>query len=331
MTAQTHAGAELRHTIGSTGRFILRIPSGDVRIVGTDGHDAVVRERNGRDLSDRFEIGAGNGLLELVAKQRLGITISIDNHVWGRGTPSLDIELPRGADVSVHTASAEIATDGLVGRKDFRTASGDLVFEACAGELGLDSVSGDVRIDANGALDLHGKTISGDLKVHAPRVTRFDLSTTSGDVWLDGELNGSGPFAIKSISGDVLLVAHGSFQIEAQTITGDLVSEVSHRRESLPGRKLLVVGRSGPTLAFKSVSGDFQIVEARDQQVNAMTDSDSLDRPGDSEPTTGSPAADPLARTSGNEQSSLDILRALERGEIDVDTASERLAALEEA
>ena len=51
----------------------------------------IVRERNGRELSDRFEIGTRPGALELVAKQRFGITISIDNHTWGRGTPCLSL------------------------------------------------------------------------------------------------------------------------------------------------------------------------------------------------------------------------------------------------
>ena len=326
MTAQTLVGSEIRHTIGAKGRFVLRVPSGDVRITGTDSADVVVRERNGRDLADRFDIAAREGYLELVARQRFGITISIDNHVWGRGTSDLDVEVPARAAVIVHSASAEVVTTGLVGDKEFRTASGDLVFDACAGELDLDAVSGDVRVDAAGVLDLHGKTISGDLKVRAPRLSRLDVATTSGDIWLDGELAGGGPFSIKSISGDVRLVSRGSFQVEAQSITGDLDSEVAHRRESFPGKKVLQIGRSGPTLAFKSVSGDFHVVEAREEQVkDAMTDIDFTDRADDSEPTTGSPASDP------HDGERLEILRELERGEIDVDAATRRLAALGEA
>jgi hypothetical protein len=332
MTADTNVGAEIRHTIGANGRFVLRCPNGDVRITGTDGDQAVVRERNGRDLSDRFEIGTGDGVLELVTKQRFGITISIDNHVWGRGTPNLEVEVPRAADVSVHTASADIVATDLLGRKDFRTASGDLSLDRTGGRLELDAVSGDVNIQAVGVLDFHGRTISGDLRIRAPRMTRLDLATTSGDLWVDAEMTGSGPFSVRSISGDVLLVSRGDLRVEAQSITGDLNSDVPHRRESSPGKKLLTIGRSGPTLAFKSVSGDLQVVEPRDQQVTeTMTDidlafSDSSDRgPGDAEPTTASPAADPDGSRS------LEILRALERGEIDIDTATARLAALEEA
>jgi len=320
MTSQTAIGSELRHEIGATGRFVLRVPSGDVRIVGTDSTEAIVRDRNGHDLAERFEIGRGAGSLELVSKPRFGFTISIDSRVWGRGAPSLDIQLPARAEVTIQSASAEIETSGLLGPKELRTASGDLVLEATGGKLDLDAVSGDVRIEASAALDLRAKTISGDVRVRAPRVTRFELATTSGDVRLDAELAGSGPFSIKSISGNVVLVSRGSFQVEAQSITGDLVSEVAHRRESFPGKKLLSVGRSGPTLAFKSVSGDLHLVEAREQQVTAMTD--------DTETTT---TTEPTPAGEPAEAARLEILRALERGEIDVETATERLAALEEA
>src|SRR5262245_52197819 len=200
MTSQTAIGSEIRHEIGATGRFVLRVPSGDVRIIGTESTEAVVRERNGRDLADRFEIGRDKGSLELVSKPRFGITISIDNHVWGRGTPSLDVEVPARAEITIQSASADVVTNGLLGRKELRTASGDLVLEGTGGQLDLDSVSGDVRIEAVSTLDFHGKSISGDLRVRAPRVTRFDMATTSGDIWLDAELAGSGPFSIKAIS-----------------------------------------------------------------------------------------------------------------------------------
>ena len=324
MTTQTNASAELSHEIGARGRFVLRLPSGEVRIVGTDTTVARVRERHGRSLADRFEIGLENGSLELVARKRFGITLAIDHHQWGAGASDLDVEVPAGASVMVDTASGDVETRGLVGPQRFRTASGDLALQATAGDLEIDAVSGDVRIDASGILDLRGRTISGDLRVRAPRLSRFEMATTSGDMQLDAQLSGKGPFSIKTISGDVTLVARGDLQVEAQTITGDLVSEVNHRRESLPGRKLLVIGRSGPVLAFKSVSGDLQIVEAREQQVTEMKDSDFPGRPGGSEPTPESPAADP------GQTERLEILRALERGEIDVNAATERLAALEE-
>lgn len=328
MTAQTSAGAEIRHRIGATGRFVLRGPSGDIRISGTDTDTAVVRDRDGQDISHSFEIGARDGVLELVAHQRLGFTVAIGDRRWGSSpTNDLDIELPARAELVLDTASADVATSGLLGPKKVRTASGDVRFDATGGDLELEVVSGDVTIDAVAAMDIRGKTISGDVRVRAPRLTRFDLATTSGDLWIDAAFAGKGPFAVRSISGDVLLESRGDLHVEAQTITGDLSSQVAHRRESMPGRKVLQIGHAGgPTFAFKSVSGDLQIVEPREQQVTeTMSDTTSTDRPGEAEPATQPSTSAP------DGSKALDILRALERGEIDVETATQRLAALEEA
>jgi len=330
MTAETNVGTEIRHRIGATGRFILRGPSGDIRITAADTDTAVVRDRGGQDLGQSYEIGMREGELELVARQRLGFTIAIGDRRWGNGaTTDLDIELPARAELHLDTASADVSTTGLLGPKKVRTASGDVALDQTGGDLELEIVSGDVTVDAVAAMDVRGKTISGDVHLRAPRLSRFDLATTSGDLWIDAGFGGKGPFSVRSISGDVHLVSRGDLHIEAQTITGDLTSEVAHRRESSPGRKVLQIGHAGgPAFSFKSVSGDLQVVEAREQQVpETMTDttSDRADRPGDTEPTTASSAADP------DGSKSIEILRALERGEIDVDTATARLAALEEA
>jgi putative adhesin len=320
MTADLHVGAEIRHRIGATGRFVLRGAAGEIRITATDTDTAVVRDRDGEDLSRTFEIGTRDGELELVARQGFGFSIAIGDRRWGNSADNeLDIELPARATLVLDVASADVEASGLLGPKKVRTASGDVRLHATGGDLELEVVSGDVTIDAVAALDVRGKTISGDVRVRAPRLTRFDMSTTSGDLWIDGALGGKGPFSVRSISGDVLLMARGDVQVEAQTITGDLSSQVAHRRESMPGRKVLQIGRAGgPTFAFKSVSGDLQIAEPREQQVTeTMTDDDT---------TTATPND-----TTAGDDARLEILRALERGDIDVETATERLAALEVA
>jgi DUF4097 and DUF4098 domain-containing protein YvlB len=211
----------------------------------------------------------------------------------------------------------------------FRTASGDLALDGIAGDLQVEAVSGDVRVEARGALDVKAKSISGDFRLRGPRLGRFEMATTSGDVHIDAELSGKGPFSIKSISGDVTIVSRAGLRVEAQTVTGDIHSGVAHRIESSPGRKLVVIGKPGATLAFKSVSGDLEVVEPRDA---AAGDEVFPETQGRAAPTMPSASAardeDPADDRSAAER--LDILKALERGEIDVETATARLAALEE-
>ena len=335
MTASTNAASQLEHTIGSEGRFALRLPSGDVTIRGTEGDIARVRDLTGRPLGERFEIAAGDGSLELSMRQKFGFSIAIGSRGFGDHSPELEIEVPRGASVSVDTASADVVGRGLIGSKHFHTASGDLTLEQILGELEIEAVSGDTSISGDGSLVVRARSISGDFRLRAPKLGRFEMSTTSGDIQLDAEMAGSGPYAIKSISGDVRIVARAGLQVEAQTITGDLSSALPHKTETLPGKKLLIVGRPAATLTFKSVSGDLEIVEPREGAAahrsgapDAPAESIPVDAP--AAPTPPAPPTPPAA-PEVSMTSSMAILKSLERGEISVEDASRRLAALEEA
>jgi hypothetical protein len=335
MTASTNAASQLEHTIGAEGRFVLRLPSGSVAIHGTDGDVARVRDMTGRPLGERFEIATGDGSLELSARQRFGFSIAIGSHGFGDHSPELSIELPRGVSVNIDTASADVVARGLLGPKHFHTASGDLTLEEIDGELEIEAVSGDTRIGATGNLQVRARSISGDFRLRAPKLGRFEMSTTSGDIQLDAELSGAGPYAIKSISGDVRLVTRAGLQVEAQTITGDLTSALPHKTETLPGKKLLIVGRPVATLTFKSVSGDLEIVEPRegaamDRSAAPSTSPESslVDAP--AAPTPPAPPT-PSVAADASQTSSMQILEALERGEISVEDASRQLSALEEA
>jgi hypothetical protein len=173
------------------------------------------------------------------------------------------------------------------------------------------------------------------------------MSTTSGDIALDAEMAGNGPYSIKSISGDCTIGARSGLQVEAHTITGDLSSRLAHRTETRPGAKVLIVGKPVATLSFNSVSGDLEVVESRDRGAAdlgaAPSTEPSVDAPAAPTPPASptspeapiapvAPAAQTTAGPSddGSESARLGILQALERGELDVADAMTQLAALEE-
>ena len=341
------ADAKLQHEIGRAGRFALRLPAGEVSITAVDGDVATVRALDGRPLEERFDITRGDGSLELVVRNRLGITLAIGDFSIGGGSAELAVELPRGTRVAIDTASADVSVTGIAGPGRYRTASGDLILQDVAGNLEIEAVSADVRIEATAPIELAGRTISGDVAVRAPRLTRLEFTTTSGDLRVDAELNGKGPYSIKSISGDVMLVGRAGLQIEAQTVTGDLVTDLQHKTEtSSGGRRVLIVGKPVATLAFKSVSGDLRVDEPRDavrpMSQGAMEASMSMNQPSSS----GSPDASssmpafageargsdaPAPSSPAADAARLEILKALERGEIDVETATARLMLVEGA
>lgn len=335
MTGAVRGAAELEHRIGANGRFALRLPAGEVSVRAVDGELARVRDLDGRSLAERFDIRATADALELVAKARLGLSFQNGSLTIGGQAAELDIELPRRSRLAIDAASTDVSVAGIAGPGRFRTASGDLILTDIGGNVEFEAVSADVRVEAVVPIELVGKTISGDVSVRAPRLTRLEMTTTSGDVRVDADFAGKGPHAIRSISGDATLVARGGIQVEAQTVTGDLSSTLSAKMESGPGRKLLVVGKPTSTLTFKSVSGDLAVIEPRDSGVPMPVGSPVPSAPVPPAPPMPAFAADvpePEPQASPEVESArLEILRSLERGEIDVAAAMARLAAVEEA
>lgn len=342
MTTTTN-GAALEHEIGTTGRFHLRQLSGNIRLRGVDGAVARVRERNGRSLSENFHIEAGEGHLSLTAPERFGLDLVFG--IRRRSSFDLEVEVPRSAAVSIETASGELDGSDLAGPVKIRTASGDVTLDRLAGNLELDAVSGEVRITAVEALDLRARTISGDLAFRGPRLGRAEIGTTSGDVRLDAELAGAGPFGIETVSGDATIVGRMGLRIEARTVTGDLRSELPHRSEAGPGRKQLVVGDGAIPFTFRSVSGDLRVTTPRDSlPAGAAMGEPAAAAVAPEAPVPSTSAVPPAAPSApvppvtppnpgagGREVARMDVLRALERGELSVEAAMRRIAEIEEA
>lgn len=323
MTNAIDPSTSLGQQIGPRGRFSLRQASGEITMRGVEGDVVRVRSLDDRPLAELFDIDAGDGRLELRQKERFGFGLKM----FRNDAPELEIEVPHGARVQVDSASAELEVSDLDGEKQFRTASGDVKLRRLAGVLEVQTVSGDIDVEGQAPIDLALRSVSGDVRVRVPRLRRLDLTTTSGDLWLDAELGGDGPFALRSISGDATIVGRSGFRVEAESITGDLSSELPGKRESMPGRRVMIVGRPGPTLAFRSVSGDLRVVQPREAPP-AMAPNPPGAPQAPTAPTPPAPA--PRVAAADVDAARLDILRELERGDISVAEATERLATLDE-
>jgi hypothetical protein len=328
----------LEHQVGPRGTFSIRVASGEVSVRGVEGDKVRVGVDDQQAFEREFSVDARDGSLEIRQKEKLGF------NPFSRGNSvDFEVEVPHGARVSIDTASGDIEAFDLDGDKRFRTASGDITLHRLVGPVDIETVSGDVDLDGQAPVDLRVKSVSGDTKVRVPRLRRLEMNTTSGDMWLDAELHGDGPFALRSISGDATIVGRSGFRVEAESITGDLSSELPSKRESSPGRRVMTVGRPGATLAFRSVSGDLRVVQPRDAAPSMEAAAPAApgaplapDVPAASAaptpPTPPAPPAFPTGRASAADidTARLDILRELERGEISVADATERLARLDE-
>jgi DUF4097 and DUF4098 domain-containing protein YvlB len=323
MTTTRNSGDVVEHVIGEHGELILRLPSGSVDVTGVDGGTASVRDLDGRDLAERFAIERAEGRLSVRPRDRAVFDIGLGRR--GRGNARLAVHVPRAATVSLDTANGDLEVTGLQGDQRYRTASGDIVVRAVSGPIAVDAVSGAVRVEAAGAVDLSGRLVSGDLSVQGGSLRSVAVATTSGDIALDSPIDGPGPFSIQTVSGDARVASAGGLRVEARTLTGEIESDLEHRLETGVGRRQLVIGSGARTLAFKSISGDLRIAAHRAAPASILAPvapepAPSLEPLPPSPPTAGEPPADER----------LAVLRELEAGSIDIETATARLAALED-
>jgi hypothetical protein len=331
MTRDAAITPTIEHRIGPTGRLDVKVADWDVELVAVSDDVVRVRDADGEDLPDNLEVDRGSDSLSIRQPSlfpRIGFVLGSSQS--GR---RLAIDVPVHAAVNVQTASGDVSAGGLRGDQHLRTASGDMHLEGAGGDLTTETVSGDISIRVEGSVGLALKTVSGDVSVEGGRVERIRLATTSGDVRVTSEL-GPGPHALATVSGDAILFSNRGLRITAVTVAGDLKSDLPHTSQGGPGRRSLVIGDGAAELQFRSVSGDLRVLDP--------ASTDNHDRPpAPAPPTAPAPPVPPTAPSFVSsaaeasmepdlaEASRLEILRALESGEIDVAEATDRLAGLD--
>jgi hypothetical protein len=204
------------------------------------------------------------------------------------------VRCPAGSDLDVTTASASIDAVGRFGAVATKSASGDTEVDQVTGELAVHAASGDVSVGAAGAAariesasgdvrcgTLGGvstiSTASGDviIKSAAARLTVHsasgdveaydvlagcEIQTASGDLRIERAV--AGDTRLESVSGDLRIgIAKGTaVRVDAQSITGDLVSEIDLDIDPIEDQ----TDPGGPTLDLRArtVSGDIRIERA---------------------------------------------------------------------
>jgi hypothetical protein len=324
MTASTLA--TLEHEIGVAGLLVIETREGTVRLRAAAG--GTVRA-HADELEDAADIDRATGSLSIRAARH-------GTSEGDRRRPPLDdlsVEVPTRATVVVETTSGTIAVEGLLGDQRYRSASGDVTLREVAGRLTVDAVSGDVEATIVDDVELTARTVSGDLALRAATIGALTASTASGDLKIAGRLAGPGPFAIETVSGDLLLALAGDVRIELQTVTGDIRSEVESTSDGGRGRRVVTVGATGPTLRVRSMSGDVRLVRP-----SAVTRTVSVDSDGQTAARSASSTFVPVASAESMETTGtiadtdaarLAILRSLERGDIDVAEATRRLEVVD--
>ena len=183
-------------------------------------------------------------------------------------------------------------------RVEINAVSSDIQAHGLQGDQTYKTVSGDLVIDGAGGR-VSAITVSGDVQLTGVKPIEVNLTTTSGDVEASAPI--FQPARLRTVSGD--MTVRGGFaagpQHTVESVSGDLSIEATSGLTVDTKRGLdfskhnkgpMVSGDGSANLRFRSLSGDVH-----------------------------------LSGSGVSGEDSMEILRALERGEIDVDEASRRL------
>lgn len=199
---------------------------------------------------------------------------------------NLVVQVPILADLEVETVSADISVTGMASRElELESVSGDIVANGAPRRGSVSSVSGDIRLAMNspslkvdtvsGQLTAQGRlngevaleSVSGDVRLNTlgERVRKLSANTVSGDMDLNLALAEDGEIRMESVSGDLVLrlPADLSAQVSGESFTGDLAAPGAkiRKEEFGPGSSFRMrYGGGKGDIRIQTFSGDARLV-----------------------------------------------------------------------
>ncbi len=319
---------EIEHEIGPGGSFSLRVTDPEVHLRAGDGGTASARVtfeiRADSDAAAdeiferlRYQVRESSDALEVAEPKHdasgIGALARLFGGDRGQARVRVEVSAPAGCELRYDGVSAELTATGFRASQEYRTVSGDVVLDQAGGEIELKGVSSDVSLRAEEPLALLAiNTVSGDVSAEAPSFGQLRASTVSGDLEIEGALADAADHRVQTVSGDLSLGVAGDLTVEVRGLSSDVDIRVPHRMEGSQDRRRYVIGGGGPQLLFSTMSGDVEVREPR------RGDRSDVPKP------PAPPAAPAPPRPEPVDQ--LAVLKALERGEIDVEEAARQLA-----
>lgn len=345
-------------------RYDVRTPAGSVGEIPPDASPLVVRKGAGElEIDTRDRVG---GFLDTLGEVMSGgsrTTVEYDVELPHEAalrvhgvSGDLTIDGARGSQ-EYHTVSGDISIRDVTGRINVHAVSGDVsIADGHDLEVDGNSTSGDVHVRAERLTRFGFSSVSGDISVEGQLAPGEDyrVQTVTGDLELitpsGVEVEASGPSVSlrtkmphRSDSGrgrKVITVGDGAARVRFRSMSGDVtVSTPDGRQRPRAGRGTNAqdawqaaeaasrvaesVGRVAER-AGRRAEAFARRIEGVGQRVQATVGPAFTDLP--AEDPDGSPSEPPPADRPEEPMDQMAVLRALERGEIDVAEATRLLS-----
>ena len=184
-----------------------------------------------------------------------GMKYYFESPTGGPATGRIELFVPAGATVWAKAANAVIEVAGVSGGLDLNVIGGSITVGGTPRELNIESMDGAVTVTgtpgwmrvktATGNVTVNGSspdagftTVGGTITLGGGDYERLRIESVTGNVSFAGTMRRAGSLTIDSHSGtiDLVLPARASLDIEATTIAGTILNQVTARRPT-PGRE----------------------------------------------------------------------------------------------
>ncbi len=186
---------------------------------------------------------------------------SNDRSLFNNISIDYEISVPTSAALNVHSGSGDVEINHVGRYLAASSGSGSVRAHGIHGPADLQSGSGDIELQDDGAGDIKAKTGSGSIRITGLNGALM-ARTGSGDIEAHGQLQGEGNLSSGSGSVRLHLAPDAHFNLEAQTGSGDIrvhfpnaPQQTDYSRHHLTGS----INGGGPALEVRTGSGDIEI------------------------------------------------------------------------
>jgi hypothetical protein len=256
----------------AAGQVEIQNVAGDVQVLGWDKPEVAVTGTLGDDV-ERLEVTSAGSrtAVRVIGHEAHGLDGG--RHGSRGGEAHLVVHVPARSSITATLVSADVHVTGVAGNQELHTVSGDVTSSA-QHEVRIHTVSGDVQLTAGpesrlveiatvsgdltvagGAGELAINTVSGDGAITAGTLTRAHVKTVSGDFSVTADLAADGRLEAESVSGDFRITFAGAIPpavFDLQSFSGDL--------STCFGRKAAREGYGpGSRLSFQEGAGSARV------------------------------------------------------------------------
>ncbi|WP_133407896.1 DUF4097 family beta strand repeat-containing protein [Parashewanella tropica] len=182
------------------------------------------------------------------------------------GSVSGDVKASKlSGDIEINTVSGEIKLKALTGSAKINSISGEITDSDSQAKVIYSLVSGNLKAENNGE-SIEVQTVSGDIDVDFPKVTKLDVKTVSGDVnvRLSGNVD---KVRGKSVSGDIDLhfysMPNSSFSINGGPggdINNHLTDDKPKRSRYTNSESIdFSTGKGAGSVRMSTISGELTV------------------------------------------------------------------------